>query len=165
MPRGMRGRDYYYESRASYPRDRRRDYYEDEDDEEYYDMRDRRYEDGRRYGGRGRDYHSHKELDERKLEKFSKKLIKEVEEKDKSYYKMESILKRAEDMGIEFDEFTPYEFYVVVLMMFTDFCKALGTVNPDVYIKLAKYWLCDEDAAVQYGEKLAAYYESIVEGF
>ena len=56
------------------------------------------------------------------------------------------------------------EFYVTVLMMYTDYCKTLGTANFDVYLKLAKDWLVDDDIAVQGGEKLAAYHDKIVLG-
>lgn len=150
-----RDRDYDYDMRRGDRRDR--DYDRDYD----YDMRrgDSRYFDVRgSYDG-----HNKKYLEDRELEKWSKRLMKEVEEKDKQFLKMENIVKRAENMGVKFEEFTPDEFYVTLLMLFTDFSKALGTVNPDIFIKLAKYWLCDEDSGLQYGEKLAAYYYHIVE--
>lgn len=139
-----------YGSREGYVRD-------------YYDE-DERYD--RRRGEmdyRGRDYHSGKELSERELEYWYKDLFSEIDEKDKQFLKMDNIIKRAEDMGIEMERFTPEEFYVTVLMLFSDFSKALGTVNPDMYIKLAKAWLCDKDAAVKYGKKLSAYYNHIVQ--
>ena len=37
-------------------------------------------------------------------------------------------------------------------------------LNTDIYLKLAKAWLCDEDVALRYGEKLAAYHDYIVMG-
>jgi hypothetical protein len=160
-----RGRD-YADERRDY--DMRRDYDYDMRREDY-DMRrgsdyDMRRGDMRAFDVRGYyDGHNKKYLDDKMLEKWSKRLMKEVEEKDKQFLKMENIVKRAENMGIKFEEFTPDEFYVTLLMLFTDFSKALGTVNPDIFIKLAKYWLCDEDAGLQYGEKLAAYYYHIVE--
>ena len=173
-PYGARGgyvdRDYDYD----YDSRRGRDYADERRDYDMrrgdYDMRgmDRDYDmrrgDMRAFDVRGYyDGHNKRYLDSRMLEKWSKRLMKEVEEKDKQFLKMENIMKRAESMGIKFEEFTPDEFYVTLLMLFTDFSKALGTVNPDIFIKMAKYWLCDEDAGLQYGEKLAAYYYHIVE--
>lgn len=46
--------------------------------------------------------------------------------------------------------------------MYTDYKNTLGKGNVDIYIRLAKDFLCDEDASVKYGEKLAVYYEDIV---
>ena len=98
------------------------------------------------------------------LKYWSKKLLEEVEEKDKAYFKMENIEKKAKEMGIEFKEFTKEEFYVATLMTYTDYAKTIGTANLDIYLKLAKDWLCDEDVAVKYGEKLATYFDYVVEG-
>ena len=67
------------------------------------------------------------------------------------------------EMGLKFDKFTMEEFMVTALMMYTDYCKTLGTANMEIYLRLAKEWLCDEDVAVKYGEKLATYYDYIVE--
>ena len=127
-----------------------------------YDMR---YEDGRRGRRMRRDYgdYSHGGLSHEELEKWKKSLHKELEDHDKEVMKMEKVIKRANDMRIEFDKFTEEEFYITVLMLYTDYKDTLGKGNVEVYIKLAKDFLCDEDAAVQYGEKLAKYYEEIVE--
>lgn len=169
-PYGARGgyadRDYDYDSRRGRDyADERRDYDMRGMDRDYMDRDyDMRRGDMRAFDVRGSyDGHNKKYLEDREIERWSKRLMKEVEEKDKQFLKMENIIKRAENMGIKFEEFTPDEFYVTLLMLFTDFSKALGTVNPDIFIKLAKYWLCDEDAGLQYGEKLAAYYYHIVE--
>lgn len=120
----------------------------------YYGMNDRAREHYPRDG--------HSMMSEEELKHWSKKLMEEVDEKDKQFLKMENIVKKAEQMGIRFSEFSPYEFYVTVLMMFTDYHKTLGTANYDIYLKLAKDWLCDEDVAAQYGKKLTAYYENVV---
>ena len=90
--------------------------------------------------------------------------MSELEEKDRQLLKMDTILRRAKEMGISFDKFTEEELYVTVLMLHTDLAKALGpSITLDHWIKAAKAWLCDPDAAVRYGKKLAAYYNSIVE--
>ena len=103
-------------------------------------------------------------LGEEDIEYWSEKLKKEVEEKDKQFFTKENIKKKAMEMGIKFDKFSMEEFMVTALMMYTDYCKTLGTANMDTYLRLAKDWLCDEDTTLRYGEKLASYYDYIVEG-
>lgn len=122
-------------------------------------MRDRVYDYPMMYDGAEEGMLSDKEL-----ERWAKKLLEEVEEKDKSFFKFENIKKRAEDMGIKFDKFSPLELMVATLMEYTDYGKTLGSANMDTYIRLGKDFLCDPDAGLQYGMKLAAYYDTIVEG-
>lgn len=157
--RDSRGYDYNYDRRGYdyYPfevRGRVGGRYPDDDMAYGRDMTDRRYEYYPRDG--------HSTMSEDELKHWGRRLLDEVSDKDRQYFKMESVIKKAEQMGIRFDEFTPYEYYITVLMMFTDYSKTLGTANYDVYMKLAKDWLCDEDVAVQYGKKLTAYYENVV---
>lgn len=147
MRRG--GRDYYGDMRYDY-----------EEDMYPFEVRGRI---GDRYSRM--DYHKSKMLSDDELKMWSRRLMEEIDDKHKQMLKMETIITKAEEMGIKFDKFTPFEMYVTVLMMFTDFYEAIRTSNVDMYIKLAKYWLCDEDAALQYGEKLAAYYNHIVNEF
>lgn len=134
----------------------------------YEEMFDPRYQEELMYdyaGGRyGRDYGGAEMLSNRDLMEWSQRLMKEVEEKDKPFFKYENIEKKAKEMGIQFDKFSFDEFYTTVLMMFTDYCKTLGTANLDIYLRLAKDWLCDEDVSMKYGEKLASYYDYVVEG-
>lgn len=157
---------------ADYRRDGEYDrkYYSDYD---YYpyDMRDYNYSGDyarRRSSTTGRymrDYaDSEKGLSNEELMEWSKELMREVEEKDKPYFTAENIRRKSQEMGIKFDKFTFEEFYTTALMVYTDYSKTLGTANMDIYLRLAKDWLCDEDAEMQYGEKLAAYYDSVVEG-
>ena len=168
-----RGKDYEYEGPEYQNRDMamRRDghYYPFEItgrmgyEEEMYDpyYQDMMYDYAR---GRGRDYAGAEMLSNRELMDWSQKLMKDVEEKDKAFFKYENVEKKAKDMGIQFDKFTFDEFYTTVLMMYTDYCKTLGTANMDTYLRLAKDWLCDEDVAMRYSEKLATYYDTIVMG-
>lgn len=136
-------------------------------EQDYGRMRGRRdygYDMG--YDYRGRDYgydYGSEMLDDKELEHWAKKLEKEVDEQYRHLFSKENIKMRAEQMGIKFDKFSLEEYMVAVLMMYTDYCKTLGTSNMDIYFKLAKDWLCDEDVAVQYGEKLASYYDNIVD--
>lgn len=111
----------------------------------------------------GRDYGESEYLEDEDLEEWAEKLKKEVEEKDKAFFSKENLKKKAQEMGIKFDKFTFEEFMVTALMMYTDYCKTLGTANMNTYLSLAKDWLSDEDIGVKYGEKLAAYYDNIVD--
>ena len=131
------------------------------------------YEDYARGGrGRRRDYgcgsyygfYDGELLEDEDLMEWSKELMKDVEEKDRAFFSKENVERKSKEMGIKFDKFSFAEFYTTALMMYTDYHTTLGTGNMEVYLKLAKDWLCDEDAELQYGEKLSAYYESIVEG-
>lgn len=133
--------------------------YEEEMFDPYY--QDMMYDYAR---GRGRDYAGAEMLSNRELMDWSQKLMQDVEEKDKAFFKYENVEKKAKDMGIQFDKFSFDEFYTTVLMMYTDYCKTLGTANMDTYLRLAKDWLCDEDVAMRYGEKLASYYDNVVMG-
>lgn len=139
-------------------------------------MREQDYNYGRDYGympyppymmdyGYGRDYAQGGEyLSDKDLKMWADKLMRDVEDKDKQFLSRENIRKRADEMGIKFDKYSFEEFYVVVLMKYTDHCKTLGTANMDIYLKLAKDFFEDPDTALRYGEKLAAYYYDIVEG-
>ena len=143
-------------------------------DSNYDDMaRGRDYARGRRdYGdyARGRhdygyDYSMGDEcLTPEELEYWMKDLMDELDEKDKPMFKMENVIKRAKDMGVEFDKFTPEEFHVVTLMQVTDYGKTLGMSNVDTYIRLSKDWMLDKDSALKGSEKLAAYRDYIIMG-
>lgn len=137
---------FQYSRTENYGRD-----YEHERRYGYYDPReDYRY-----------DYESGS-LNEEELEDWSHELLEHVDSKDREMLKKEKIIKKAEDMGIKFDMFTPDEFYVTTLMMYTDYCKVLGNASLDIYIRLAKAWLMDDDVQTKGGEKLAVYYDEIV---
>jgi hypothetical protein len=60
-------------------------------------------------------------------------------------------------------DFGEKEFEVAVLMVYTDYKRTIGK-NVDMAIRLAYDWLVDEDVAVKGAEKLAVYYDCIVEG-
>lgn len=119
------------------------------------------YNYGRDYGY-GYDYAGGM-LDDEDVEYWTEKMKREVEDKDKQFFTRENIRQKADQMGIKFDKFSLEEFMATVLMMYTDFCKTLGTANMDLYFRLAKDWLEDDDVAVKYGAKLATYYDTIVD--
>lgn len=134
-------------------------------EEMYEPYEEMMYDYARGRGGRDyRDYAGGDMLSNRELMDWSQKLMQEIEDKDKAFFKYDNIEKKAKEMGIQFDKFSFDEFYTAVLMMFTDYCKTLGTANLDIYLRLAKDWLCDDDVAMRYGEKLASYYDYVVEG-
>lgn len=140
----------YYGMPEDYARGGRRDYRSDYRSDYGYD-----------YAGDYGETLSHKEI-----EKWNKKLMKEVEEKDKQFFSKESISRKAQQMGIKFDKYNEEELAVATAMMYTDYCMALKPfvgANMDVYVKLADAFLNDKDAAVKGGEKLAIYHDCIVE--
>lgn len=182
------GYDREYDGRYDYSEDSRyrdeRDYNYDERSREYrgyfgdnpfyleqmdmpYDMRrGRDYRVGRgmtrgMFRGGRRDYESHN-MTAHDVEEWKEKLYRQLDDSDKESFKIEKIIKRASENRVDFSKFTEDEFYVTVLMMYTDYKNTLGKGNVDIYIRLAKDFLCDEDASVKYGEKLAVYYEEIV---
>lgn len=110
------------------------------------------------------DYASGYSMRREDTEKWTMKLMKHIDEKDKEMLSKDKIMRKAEELGVKFEEFKPEEFYITVLMMYTDYCKVLGNANIDIYVRLAKAWLNDEDAAKQNSEKLTAYYKHIVNG-
>lgn len=148
MARGGRGRDMGY-------------------DYNYYMDYDYARRGGRRdYGDYRYDYAGDygENLTKEELEHWKKKLMQEVDEKDKQYFSKEMISQKAKQMGMSFDKFSEEELELTTLMMYTDYCKTLGTSNMDLYVRLAKDWLEDKDVAVKGGEKLAVYHDCIVEG-
>lgn len=159
--RGGRGRDRARGGgdRYSYPEDMDYDYADGADYD--YDMRRRRSSTTGRYM---RDRHMTKEkrLPEEDLDMWSKSMLSEMEERDKTQMRMDSVVKRAQDMGVTFEKFSAEELYATVLMLHRLFSKSMGPSPMDAYVKMAKSWLCDPDSALRYGKKLAAYYEEIV---
>jgi hypothetical protein len=89
-------------------------------------------------------------------------LVEELEPNEKEMFKMEKIESRAKEMGVHFKEFSPEALAVTTVMLYDDYKDTLGKGNLDLYIKLAKDWMEDEDAELQGEEKLTAYKDSIV---
>ena len=108
------------------------------------------------------DYGSDEYLSDDELMEWSKDLMRDVEEKDKPYFSKENMERKAKDMGIEFKEFTFPELYTTALMQYVDYGKTLGKGNLDIYILMAKDFLEDDDSNLQFGEKLASYYDNII---
>ena len=145
MARGSR-RDYRYDMRydGNYPM--------------YYRGGDYRYDYAGDYG---------ENLSQEEIEHWKKKLMKEVDDKDKQFFETTNIEQRARQMGAEMKDYTPEELALTTVMAYTDYCKTLKKHlgnNMEVYVELAKDWLEDKDVAVKGGEKLAVYHDCIVEG-
>lgn len=103
-------------------------------------------------------------LSDEELRKISEDLLRKIDEKDRQFLTKEHIRRKVDEIGIKFERFTFEELYMTMLMLFKDYNKILGTANIDIYPKLARAFLEDDDAAVRYGEKLALYYDYIVMG-
>lgn len=71
----------------------------------------------------------------------------------------------AKKLGVDFSDFSKEAWELAVNMMYSDYCDTIGkhVQGHDIYGKLAKDFLEDEDASKDGEEKLAAYYHSIVE--
>lgn len=126
------------------------DYNDDYEDDYAYDMGD--------YG---------ETLTEDEIKEWKKKLLNEVEEKDKKFFSKETIKQKAKGLNVNFKEYTEDEFLLTALMMYTDYSISLRRVvgeNMDIYLRLAKDWLEDDDVAVRGSEKLCVYYDCIVNG-
>lgn len=150
----------YYGSPEDYGRGRGRDYAR-------YDMRGGR-------GGRGRDYGDYDDygddygdfgetLSEEELDKWCKKLKEQLDEREKQMFSKDSIMQKAKALGKKMEGFGEKELEVATLMVYTDYKQTIGQ-NPDLAIRLAYDWLTDKDVAVKGAEKLAVYYDCIVEG-
>ena len=126
---------------------------------------------GRDYGYRrdygydyGYDYGDYGEtLSEKELEEWCHKLKSQLDEREKQMFSKEMISQKAKQMGKQMEGFGEKELEVATLMVYTDYKQTIGQ-NPDLAIKLAYDWLTDKDVAVKGAEKLAVYYDCIVEG-
>ena len=146
----------YYGGGQDMARGGRRDYNYDYG----YDMRGRDY--GYDYAG---DYGE--KLTKEELEHWNKKMLKEVDEKYKQFFTKENISQKARSLGVQMEGFSEDELLTATIAMYTDYCEALKPYigeNMDAYVKMGKHFLMDKDASVQGGEKLAVYYDCIVEG-
>jgi hypothetical protein len=102
-------------------------------------------------------------LSEKDLEKWCKKLKEQLDEREKQMFSKEAISKHAKTIGRQMEGFTEKELEVATLMIYTDYKHSIGQ-NLDLAVRLAFDWLNDKDASVKGGEKLAVYYDCIVEG-
>lgn len=137
-------------------------------DRDYRDYRDHRsdyndYNDYNDYRGRDRDYDMRDSGgSEEKYHEDIKRWSEKLKNKDRFNIKKEDVINQAKQMGIKFDEFTEDEFYVVYLMMISDYKTVSNEFR--TYLGMAKEWLMDDDIEVDPSEKLCIYYYEIVKG-
>ena len=124
-----------------------------------YDMRGRDY--GYDYGYPMGDYGE--TLSEKELDHWCEKLKKQLDDQEKQMFHKDMISQKAKSMGMQMKDFGEKELELTAIMMYTDYKRTIGK-NPDMAIRLAYDWLTDEDVAVKGAEKLAVYYDCIVEG-
>jgi hypothetical protein len=128
-----------------------------------YDMRGRGR--GRDYGyDYGDDYGDYGEtLSDKELEEWNKKLLGQLDEREKQMFSKDAIMQKAKAMGKPMEGFGEKELYTATLMSYTDAKDVIGA-NPDLAMKLGYAFLADKDVAVKGAHKLAVYFDCIVEG-
>lgn len=115
-------------------------------------------------GGKRRDYGDYGEtLSEEDLDKWCKKLKEQLDDREKQMFSKEAIMQRAKQTGRPMEGFGAKELEVATLMIYTDYKQSIGQ-NIDLAVRLAFDWFTDKDVAVKGAEKLAVYYDCIVEG-
>lgn len=149
--------------------------------EGYYGMPEQDYGRGRRdygmsdyRGGYGRrdygydygydDYGDYGEtLSEKELEHWNKKLMEQLDEREKQMFHKDVIMQKIKQMGKPMEGFGEKELYTATLMSYTDDKEFIGQ-NPDLAIKLGYAFLADKDTKVRGAEKLCVYFDEIVMG-
>ena len=109
------------------------------------------------YGPDGRDYDDAHEY-HKDLEEWMHKLKRH----DRFGLPKDEVIKKAQDMGVKFHNYDEMEFYVVYLMLISDF-KHIAN-DPHQYLAMAKEWLEDDDIQRKGSEKVCAYLYTIVLG-
>lgn len=134
-----------------------------------YDMRGRGRGSRMDYGY-GRDYGDYDDygdygetLSEQELEHWNKKLLGQLDEREKQMFSKDAIMQKIKSMGRQMEGFGEKELYTATLALYTDFKQSIGQ-NVDLAIKLGYDFLNDKDVAVKGAEKLACYYDDIVMG-
>lgn len=116
------------------------------------------------YGDYGDDYGDYGEtLSEKELEEWNKKLLGQLDEREKQMFSKDAIMQKIKQMNKPMEGFGEKELYTTMLMLLTDYKMTLPA-NPDTYLRLAYDWLSDKDVAVKGAEKLAIYHDEVVMG-
>lgn len=146
---GQYGRNYEYEQDSHYGKT----YYPIEamgTFNGYYGMGE---EDYRRDGGA--------KLSTKDIKKWEKDLENADGSKGKKW-ETDQIRQVAQQMNIHFDEFRPETLTAVANMLYSDYCKVLGS-DLMIYVKMAKAFLEDDDFEGEPEEKAMLYYKCIVQ--
>lgn len=83
-----------------------------------------------------------------------------------AHWSMEQTTDLADTLGITWEHFTPWCWWVAVNMVYSDYyavASHFGVATPEFFAELARAFLIDKDAPAA-KEKLAAYYCGIVKG-
>lgn len=91
-----------------------------------------------------------------------KEWVEKLKHKDRFGHSMEKIIQQAKNMNIKFEEYSELEFYAIYLAMVSDYKTIANDYN--MYIKMAKDFLEDDDIAVTPSEKVCIYLYEIVLG-
>ena len=102
------------------------------------------------------DYADHDKEYEKDLHEWTERL----RSKDRFGEDKYNIIMKARSMGAKFDEYTEEEFYVIYLMMVSDYGQIAK--EPHTFILMAKAFLEDNDIAVSPSEKVCKYLYEIV---
>jgi len=103
-------------------------------------------------------------LQEQDIKEWKEDLMEMLSDNEKQMLSKESVLSKAREKNIKFEDYTEDELYLTTLMVFSDYKNTLGGNSLDVYVSLAKDFLEDKDSELSGGEKLSAYYEYVVCG-
>ena len=155
--------DMYYDAernRQVFPYDQEQDEARRYGDQAYHNVK------GLDYGDMNQDYGDYGQtLNREELEKWNRRLMKELDDKDRKFFQEDMISQKARQMGIQMQGFNEQELFTTAMMLYSDFGKVLKTFigsNMEVYLFMAKSFLKDPDASVKGGEKLAVYHDCIV---
>ena len=102
-------------------------------------------------------------LSEKELDEWKHKLMSQLNEQEKKVFAPEMIMQKAKQLGRPMEGFGEKELCLATLMIYTDYKEDMG-LNPDLAVRFAYDWLADKDVKVKGAEKLAVYYDEIVEG-
>lgn len=121
------------------------------------------------YARGGNDYHGGGEMH---LTKHDMMMWKEkMENPDGSYgehFTSTQIRQAVQSLGVQMNKYSEKELCLAANMLYSDYSEVLKPFIPRekeavIYVNMARAFLDDPDAAVQGGEKLAAYYYAIVD--
>ena len=136
--RGSRDRYYPEEYYMDYKQSRERDRMHD------YEMK------------RNSDYRDYTDEDlEKEYHEDLKKWTEQLRRYDKFSLLKDQVLKKAKDMGVQFEDYEPEEFYAIYLMHVSDYSQI--ATEPNTYIAMTKAWLEDKDIKIEPSEKVCKY--------
>lgn len=116
------------------------------------------------YYGMGEDYNDYYDGNAKLSTKEIKKWEKELENADGSKgkkWEVDQVRQVAQQHNIHFDEYRPETLTAIANMLYSDYCRILGS-DLMMYVKLAKAFLEDDDFDGNPEEKAMLYYKCIV---